>query len=104
MQKDKYLKLLTQNVTKHYASAPVGADCEINMEARGIATDRGRGDRMDVLGKAGTFLTLKDHKENFTTAPRCQLINPAETETGIISSFEQCNATPTLICRRTRLR
>ena len=85
MPKDKYQKLLTKNVTRHYQSAPEGAYNEINTEAREIAADRDVADRMDVLAKSGAFLTLKDHKENFTQALPCRLINPAKTEVGVTS-------------------
>ena len=42
-------------------------------------------DRMDVIANKNAFVTLKDHKENFASNPKCRLINPAKTEIGIIS-------------------
>ena len=42
-------------------------------------------DRMDTLAKSEAFLTLKDHKENVTTALPCRLINPSKPEMGIVS-------------------
>ena len=37
-----------------------------------------------VIANKNAFVTLKDHKENFASYPKCGLINPAETELGII--------------------
>ena len=42
-------------------------------------------DRMDVIANKNAFVTLKDHKENFASNPKCRLINPAKTELRIIS-------------------
>ena len=42
-------------------------------------------DRMDVIANKNAFVTLKDHKENFASNPKCRLINPTKTEIGIIS-------------------
>ena len=33
------------------------------------------------------FITLKDHKPNFNTNPKCRLINPSKSELGKISKF-----------------
>ena len=42
-------------------------------------------DRMDVIASKNAFITLKDHKDNFASNPKCRLINPAETEIDINS-------------------
>ena len=39
------------------------------------------GDRVDCLTKTNSFITLKDHKENFRSNLKCGLINPAKSET-----------------------
>ena len=39
-----------------------------------------------VINKTGNcFVTLKDHKENFSNRPTVRLINPAKNEIGRIS-------------------
>ena len=35
--------------------------------------------------KKDAFITLKDHKENFQSNPKCRLINPAKSELGKVS-------------------
>ena len=34
----------------------------------------------DCLAKSNTFISLKDHKPNFSSNPKCCLINPAKSE------------------------
>jgi hypothetical protein len=34
------------------------------------------------MKKREAFIFLKDHKENFENNPKCQLINPAKSESG----------------------
>ena len=42
-------------------------------------------DRVECMAKREAYITLKDHKENFTTALPCRLINPAKSNIGVIS-------------------
>ena len=37
------------------------------------------------MKKREAFISLKDHKENFQTNPKCRLINPAKSDSGKIS-------------------
>ena len=85
MTTTQYNKLLRDNVTKHYRSAPSSSYDEINNEAQRIATQFGLGDRMDTLAESEAFITLKDHKVNFERTLPCRLINPAKSELGIVS-------------------
>ena len=59
----------------------------INTEARELAEKMKPGltGRMDLIAKWNAYVTLKDHKENFENKLPCRLINPAKSETGIIS-------------------
>ena len=42
-------------------------------------------DRMEYLANQQSFITLKDHKDNFQNNPTCRLINPTKSEMGLIS-------------------
>ena len=42
---------------------------------------------IDCLGKVDAFISLKDHKDNFLSNPKCRLINPAKREIGKISKL-----------------
>ena len=41
--------------------------------------------RLEINGESNSFITLKDHKENFNNNPTVRLINPAKNELGHIS-------------------
>ena len=81
----QYERLLQENVTKHYKVAQENAYNNINKEARTIASGLDIADRMDIMAKRESFITLKDHKDNFENSLPCRLINPAKSEMGKIS-------------------
>ena len=65
----------------------------INMEAKNIAKSYKLAERIDHLPKPETFITLKDHKDNFFNKPSSRLINPTKNKLGKISKkiIEQIN-------------
>ena len=85
MDVDQYNKLLSEKVTKSYRKTNTNAKNYIDLEAKSIATSLGLSDRIQCLSEKDAFITLKDHKENFTSKPSCRLINPAKSEIGHIS-------------------
>ena len=80
-----YEKLLRQNITKNYQTTDTSTVNSINAEAQTIAAELEIDDRMEPIAKRQAFLTLKDHKDNFANTLPCRLINPAKSETGLIS-------------------
>ena len=42
-------------------------------------------DKMELFQKKQSFITLKDHEENFENNPKCRLINPSKTDIGKIA-------------------
>ena len=50
-----------------------------------FAKNKGVHDKMTKNGKGESFITLKDHKDDFNNAPKTRLINPAKNEIGRIS-------------------
>ena len=54
----------------------------INKVAKSIAEDIGISEKVEYLAKSTAFITLKDHKEDFSNNPKCRLINPAKPELG----------------------
>ena len=83
--KDRYEKLVMENITRHYKTVGEDTYGEINTEAQDIASKHRIADRMDVMAKREAFLTLKDHKDNCEEKLPCRLINPTKTEMGIVS-------------------
>jgi len=85
MTKESYEKLLRENITKTYKKADARVTSGINKEAKGIATDLKLQERIEGFADRNAFITLKDHKENFRSNPKCRLINPAKSDIGKIS-------------------
>ena len=83
--KDAYLKLLNDNITKTYRKSNNTVYSKINKDAKQIANDYEIAVKIDCLGRVDVFISLKDHQDNFLSNPKCQLINPAQSEIGKIS-------------------
>ena len=67
----EYNKLLTENVTKSYKLGHEGITDDINEELRNISSNLSIGDRIHVMAETEAFITLKDHKDNFESNPKC---------------------------------
>ena len=87
VEKDDYRKLLRESVTKDYKKTDSPMYDEINEAAVDIAYRLSLEDRMECFAKKESFITLKDHKENFLNHPTCRLINPTKSEVGKISKM-----------------
>ena len=85
LTKDQYLKLLEENVTATYKKVENSTVDKINKEAQEITSELHLDDRVRALPLKEAFLTLKDHKQNFKSNPKCRLLNPTKSEVGIIS-------------------
>ena len=85
VNKDRYEKMMHDNVTKNYKQAPEETYDDISVEARNIANARGLDERMDCMAKKDADVTLKDNKDNFSANLPCRLINPAKSEVGKLS-------------------
>ena len=83
--KEDYTKLLRDNITKTYRKADPGVKKEIDKEAKILAEDLGLSGRIEQFAEKPAFVTLKDHKDDFRTNPKCRLINPAKSEMGHVS-------------------
>ena len=82
---DEYAKLLTENITKTYKKTTNSSLGKVNKEAKSIVTTLGIADRVEQYAQQPAFITLKDHKDNFESHPKCRLINPAKSALGAIS-------------------
>ena len=82
-----YNKLLINNISKTYKNSDQAIFNTINKEAKHIAEGFDIAERVDCFAKSNAFITLKDHKENFQSNPKCRLINPPKSEIGKVSKF-----------------
>ena len=95
MNKESHDKLFIENITKTYKKTDQTTYERINKEAKSLAEEIGIPEKVECLAKSTAFITLKDHKENFTNNPKCRLINPAKPELGKVSKtvIEDINKT-----------
>ena len=82
---EEYNKLLLENITKTYKKITVSAINAINTEVKAIEKDINLDERIEQYNQNQFFIILKDHKENFQNNPKYSLINPANSEIGIVS-------------------
>ena len=85
LKPEDHQKFLQNNITKTYKKASEMIEHEINLEAKEIAEKLELEDRINCLGKAQAFITMKDHKEDFRANPTCRLTNPTKSKLGKIS-------------------
>ena len=82
---DEYNKLLTKYISQTYRKSNLSAMYTINAEAKVIVQDLKIDKRIEQYNQKQSFITLKDHKENFKDNPKCRLIDVAKSEIGIAS-------------------
>ena len=85
LTKDEYNHLLENAVTATHKTAREGIDEIINKKSIKYAKRADIFDRIKVNGKSSSFITLKDHKENFVNHSNTRLINPTKIEIRRIS-------------------
>ena len=92
--KNTYKELLTDSISKTYKKTEYNIYNKINKEAKTIADNYGVSERVDCLAKPNAFMSLKGHKPNLSSNPKCCLINPAKSGMGKISKYflEQRNS------------
>ena len=81
----KYNQLLNDNITKAYKKSNGNQLKTIDTEAKAITESLKIDDRVEITAQKEAFITLKDHKDNFSNKHTCRLINPSKQEIGKIS-------------------
>ena len=85
LTRDKYNKLLHDNITKSYQKAEPAVKKSIDQEAKRLAKSINLENKMECYADRQAYINLKDHKDNFIDKLPCRLINPAKSEVGIVS-------------------
>ena len=85
METADYDKLLHDNITKTYKKSDQRKINNINKDAKKIAIDLDLEDRIDKMQESESYITVKDHKEDFPHKVSCRLINPSKSDIGKIS-------------------
>ena len=77
--------MINNAITLKYKKASNNTKKQINIDGKQILRNREVLNRLEINGENNSFITLKDHKENFNSNPTVRLINPAKNELGNIS-------------------
>ena len=85
LNKSDYQNLLRNAITATYKKANKNIGTKTNKEGIKFAKQADILDKIAINGTGNFFITLKDHKENFTNHPTTRLINPSKNEIGRIS-------------------
>ena len=85
LNKNDYENLLRNAITTTYKKANKNTGTKINKEGIKFAKHADILDKIEINGTGNSFVTLKDHKKNFTNHPTTRLINPSKNEIGRIS-------------------
>ena len=95
LEPEMYENLLEKNIQKDYKKENESAVKKINLAHSKITKDLDINDRVFRTTERQAFVTLKDHKPNFSNNPTCRLLNPCKPEIGRISKkiLENINST-----------
>lgn len=87
MLTDSIAKIYRKTTNKIYSNTTSEIYSKINKKAKAIVNNYKIAKGIDCLLITYPFITLKDHKPNFITNPKCRLINPSKSELGKVSKF-----------------
>ena len=86
MEADDYKTLLKRNVEKECKRGPEDLIDTFNNEDKAVAEKLEITDRMiHQMQMQESFITVKDHKDNFRNNPQCRLVNPCKSELGKVA-------------------
>ena len=87
LHKNDYQNLLRNAITTSYKKANKNIGSKINKEGIKFAKQANILDKIEINGTGNSFITLKDHKKNFTNHPTRRLRNPSKNEIERISKL-----------------
>ena len=87
LTKEEYDQLIMNSITSTYKKANNNIKKQINMTRKNLMRDKEVIKQMEKNEEGNSFITIKDHKENFDNHPTARLINPAKNELGRISKL-----------------
>ena len=82
---DDYRRLMVENISKDYKRTTMDTVRNINREAASISRDLLLDDRIEAMAMRSSFITVKDHEQDWPARPIFRLINPTKSNIGVIS-------------------
>ena len=77
--------VVEENVTKGYNKSTRNEVEKVNVEANKIVGKIGLEDRVQCIAENSAFITIKDHKPNFSNNIACRLLNPCKSDVGKVN-------------------
>ena len=87
MSEEEYDELHLKNITNEYKKCNEAYIDRINQSDRILAEDLGIENRVYAYSTCESFVTIKDHKENYINNTKCRLISPAKSNMGKVSKI-----------------
>ena len=85
MDPKDYNQLLDKNIQKEYKKEQISVVNKVHSTHKNIANNLEIQERIFRTVEREAFITLKDHKSNFSNNPSCRLLNPTKPELGKVS-------------------
>ena len=85
MPPGQYNSLLKNNIAKTYRKTELITKTKIDKETSNLSKPLKLDKKMECYAERHTFITSKNHKENFKQKTKCRLISLAKRETGRVS-------------------
>ena len=85
MNKEDYENLMHENITETYKKTNESRSKTINKSAKKIAKRLDLENGIEKLQENESYITTKDHKNDFPHKISCRLINPSKSDIGKIS-------------------
>ena len=82
---EKYEEFVNKEIHKSYKKATTEEVNNVNSEHATTAVELDIDDWIFKTAPRDSFITLKDHKTDFTTNPKVRLINPTKGELGRVT-------------------
>ena len=82
---ESYVKKRNENIQKEYKKVDREKVVKVNESSAQIAKKLDLHDRMQGYRECESFVTVKDHKEEWPEVVKCRLLNPAKSDIGIVS-------------------
>ena len=87
LENEQYSKLSRENVTKTYKNSNFNKARNINNKAKKITGNLPVADRIVKLQEKKVYITIKDHKDDFSNKISCRLINSCKSGIDKISKL-----------------
>ena len=85
IEPENYKEILRNNISSDYRKATQKQEVNVTKCDQQLANSLGISDRVEVMSKAESYVTVKDTKPDFQNNPKFRLLNPNKGNLGKVS-------------------